>query len=56
MDISKKIIVGIALFVYTLAIIGLTTMIVVPNPNEDTPQSEQQDCDCADDGGSSTDE
>ncbi|GGB51878.1 hypothetical protein GCM10011409_31820 [Lentibacillus populi] len=47
MDKSKKIIIGIALFVYTLAIIGLTTMIVVPNPNNDVPT---RDCDCADEG------
>ncbi|MTW88013.1 hypothetical protein F3157_20585 [Virgibacillus dakarensis] len=49
MDKSKKIIIGIALFVYTLAIIGLTTMIVVPNPNNDAPATEQE-CDCADEG------
>ncbi|MGY0691291.1 hypothetical protein ACW2QC_00695 [Virgibacillus sp. FSP13] len=49
MDTSKKIIVGIAIFVYTLAVIGLTTFIVHPNPNEqDVAPTQQQDCDCAD--------
>ncbi|MEN1967730.1 hypothetical protein WMZ97_06570 [Lentibacillus sp. N15] len=45
MNSSKKIIVGIAIFVYTLAVIGLTTMIVLPNPNQKTPPT-HQDCDC----------
>ncbi|WP_158701632.1 hypothetical protein [Lentibacillus sp. Marseille-P4043] len=54
MDTSKKIIVGIAIFVYTLAIIGLTTFIVHPNPNEQDVAPTQQDCDCADDSGSAS--
>ncbi|WP_188455001.1 hypothetical protein [Virgibacillus oceani] len=52
MNKTRLIIIGIALFVYTLAIIGLTTMIVYPDPNkEDGLPTEQQDCNCVDDSG-----
>jgi len=47
-DTSKKVIIGIILFVYTLAVIGLTTMIVVPIATNNNPPAEQ-DCNCADD-------
>ena len=47
-DTSKKLIIGIILFVYTLAVIGLTTMIVVPIATNNNPPAEQ-DCNCADD-------
>ncbi|WP_157724816.1 hypothetical protein [Virgibacillus phasianinus] len=44
MNKVKYTIMGIALFVYTLAVIGVTTMIVHPNPAEvdqDTTLTEQ---------------
>lgn len=44
---SKKVIIGIILFVYTLAVIGLTTMIVVPIANKYNPPAEEE-CDCSD--------
>ncbi|WP_161493815.1 hypothetical protein [Virgibacillus necropolis] len=44
MNKVKYTIMGIALFVYTLAVIGLTTMIVHPNPDYDknTTLTEQE--------------
>ncbi|MFZ3578281.1 hypothetical protein [Virgibacillus sp. DJP39] len=43
MNKVKYTIMGISLFVYTLAVIGVTTMVVYPDPvvNEGTPLTEK---------------